>query len=85
MATVRFEGEESELPDVSSVLEACEDLGMSFGCTDGLCGRCRCIVVEGIENLEPPNKEEKKMDLKKVERLACQCVIKSGIVHFSIH
>lgn len=82
MATVRFGGEESELPDDSAVHEVCEDMGAPFGCTDGLFGRCRCMVVEGFEDLEPPSKEEKNMDLKKIKRLACQCVIKSVIVHF---
>ena len=84
MATVRFEGEERELPDGSGILDACEEMGMPFGCTEGLCGTCRSIVVEGFENLEPLNEQEEDMDLEDGERLVCQCVIKSGIVHFSI-
>ncbi|MDK1021405.1 MAG: 2Fe-2S iron-sulfur cluster-binding protein [Candidatus Hydrogenedentes bacterium] len=84
MATIRFEGEERELPDGSAVLEVCEAMGMPFGCTEGLCGTCRCTVVKGFENLEPLNEQEEDMDLEEGERLACQSVIKSGIVHFSI-
>ena len=84
MATIRFEEEERELADGSAILEICEAIGMPFGCTEGNCGTCRCIIVEGAENLEPLNEKETDMDLEKGERLACQCIIKTGIVVFSI-
>lgn len=84
MATIRFEGEEREVADGSRIQEACEDMGMPFGCTDGLCGTCRCTVVSGMENLEPMNEKEEDMDLLKGERLACQLHIKSGEVTFEV-
>jgi ferredoxin len=84
MAKIRFEGEEREVEDGSRIQEACEDMGMPFGCTDGLCGTCRCTVVSGMENLEPMNEKEEDMDLLEGERLACQLFIKSGEVTFEV-
>ncbi len=84
MATIRFEGEERELADGSAVLETCEAMGMPFGCTEGICGTCRCTVIDGAENLEPLNEKETDMDLEEGERLACQCIVKSGVVEFSV-
>ena len=84
MATVRFEGAEREVPDGGKVQLTCEELGMPFGCTEGLCGTCRCTIVEGMENLKPLNERELDMDLEEGERLACQCIIRSGIVEFSV-
>ena len=84
MSKIRFEGDEREIADGSSVQEICEEMGLPFGCTEGLCGTCRSTVVEGMENLEPPNDMEKDMHLAEGERLPCQCVIKAGTVEFSI-
>lgn len=82
MATIRFEGDDAEVEDGSSVGDACEELGMVFGCHDGECGTCRSSVLEGMENLEPRNKAELEKDLDDDERLACQCKIISGLVEF---
>jgi len=84
MATVRFEGDDRPIADGSKVFEACEALGMPFGCTDGVCGTCVCMAVQGAENLAPKNDEEEDMDLKENQRLACQCVINSGLVEFTV-
>ncbi len=84
MATVEFEGEKREVPDGASVQKVCEEMGMPFGCTEGLCGTCRCRVAAGMENLAPLNEREEDMDLEEGERLACQCIVKSGTVAFSI-
>ena len=84
MATVKFEGEEREVADGGSVVEACEDMGLPFGCQDGLCGTCMSTVVEGADNLAPKNDKEEDFDLPDGQRLACQCTIKSGTVEFSI-
>jgi ferredoxin len=84
MATIRFEGEAREIADQTRVFETCEELGMPFGCTEGICGTCRCTVVSGMENLRPLNDKEEDMDLGRDERLACQCVILGGTVEFSI-
>ena len=84
MATIRFEGEEREIADGTGVLKVCEEMGMPFGCTDGLCGTCMCDVVEGMDNLEPLNEKEQDMELEDGERLACQCVVKAGVVVFKV-
>jgi ferredoxin len=84
MAKIVFEGETREVPDGTRVFETCEEMGMPFGCTEGVCGTCRCTVVSGMENLSPKNTKEDDMDLDDGERLACQCTIKSGTVEFSI-
>jgi ferredoxin len=84
MAKIVFEGETREVSDGTRVFETCEEMGMPFGCTEGVCGTCRCTVVSGMENLSPRNAKEDDMDLDDGERLACQCTIKSGTVEFSI-
>lgn len=84
MATVVFEGVERIVPDGSAVQEACEEMGMPFGCTEGLCGTCRCMVVSGFENLGPLTDEEQEMGLEENERLICQCLILKGSVEFTI-
>ena len=84
MAKVIFEGEEREVADGSAVMEACEDLGLPFGCQDGICGTCTSIVTQGADNLEPKNEKEVDFDLPDGQRLACQCKIKAGTVEFSL-
>jgi ferredoxin len=84
MAVIRFEDVEREVPDNSRIQRICEEMGMPFGCTEGLCGTCRCVVVSGMENLEPRNEKEEDMDLEDDERLACQCIIRTGTVEFTI-
>ena len=74
--------EEIDLSDDSPIAEACEEAGVPFACTEGVCGTCVIEVVEGKENLTSPTQEE--MDFLGEgtcgERLACQCRIKSGQV-----
>lgn len=80
MATLKFEhnDEEIELPDGSPIANACEEAGVPFACTEGVCGTCVIEVIEGKENLTPPTQEEKDFlgDGTLDERLACQCKIK---------
>lgn len=84
MAKVIFEGEGREVTDGVKVMEACEDLGLPFGCQDGICGTCMSNVTQGAENLTPKNDKEDDFDLPDGQRLACQCSIKSGTVEFSL-
>lgn len=87
MANLKFShnGEEIELPDNSPIAEACEEAGVPFACTEGVCGTCVIAVVDGQDNLTPPTKEEEDFlgEGCKDERLACQCKIKSGCVKIS--
>lgn len=83
MAKLIFEDnqEEFDLPDGASIVEACEQAGVPFACTEGVCGTCVVEVTEGMENLTEFNQAEADFlgDLDR-ERLACQCCIKSGCV-----
>ena len=84
MAKIIFENLSSkvvEVPDNSSIREACEKEGVPMGCSEGVCGMCVLEILEGGENLYPPNQAEKDFfgDVGS-ERLACQLRIKQGIV-----
>jgi len=83
MAKLFFEDseEEFELPDDSPLLEPCEEAGVPFACTEGVCGTCVVEVTEGMENLSEFNQAEADFLGELVtERLACQCKIKKGFV-----
>lgn len=73
--------EEKELEDGSRIAEACEEAGIPFACTEGICGTCIVEVIEGMDNLSPFTQEEKDFlgDQNK-ERMACQCRIMHGSV-----
>ncbi|HAB98421.1 MAG TPA: ferredoxin [Parachlamydiales bacterium] len=83
MAKLIFEdtNEEFELPDGSGITEACEEAGVPFACTEGVCGTCVIEVTEGMSNLSEFNEAESDFlgELDK-ERLACQCKILGGCV-----
>lgn len=71
-------GQEVDLPDGSSISEACEKAGVPFACGGvGICGSCLVEVVEGMENLSKPTDAEKAFlgDDETDNRLACQCSI----------
>jgi ferredoxin len=84
MAELYFHnGEHHEIEDGSPIEEACEEAGVPFACSGGICGTCIIEVLEGIENLSDPTQAE--LDFigekgVKTERMACQCRIKSGTV-----
>lgn len=74
-------GEEHTLEDGSPLAETCEEGGVPFACTEGICGTCVIEVVEGMENLTPFTQEEQDfLGEQNTERLACQCKIKGGCV-----
>lgn len=73
--------EEVNLPDGSAIKEACEQAGIPFACSEGVCGSCIIEVAEGMENLSPFTQAEKDfLGEMQNERLACQCKIKKGTV-----
>lgn len=83
MAKLIFEdtSEEFELQDGSSIAEACEEAGVPFACTEGVCGTCVIEVTEGMSNLSPFNEAESDfLGEQDKERLACQCKILGGCV-----
>ncbi len=77
--------EEIELDEGAPIAEACEEAGVPFACTEGVCGTCVIEIVEGKENLTPPTQEELDFlgDGTCDERLACQCKIKTNFVKIS--
>ena len=80
MAIIKTEQGKQELPDGSPIKEACDSLGVPFGCRSGFCTTCRVEIVEGAENLEERTEQEATHNLPRNERLACQTKIKSGTV-----
>lgn len=84
MAKIIFETTKEEIPleDGSSLTDCCEEAGVPFACTEGVCGTCVVEVREGMENLTPPTQEEVDFlgEDMGCERLACQCKIKKGNV-----
>lgn len=76
--------EEKEIPDGEEIKEACEEGGVPFACTEGVCGTCVIEVVEGMENLTDFTQEEEDfLGELNTERLACQCKIKGGCVRIT--
>jgi ferredoxin len=83
MAKLFFENiqEEREIPDSAPIQEVCEEAGVPFACTEGVCGTCVIEVTEGMDNLSPFTQEEQDfLGEMGCERLACQCKIRSGKV-----
>jgi ferredoxin len=77
--------EEHHLEDNSPIHEKCEELGVPFACTEGVCGTCVIEVKSGMENLSEYTQEEKDfLGDCGTERLACQCKILKGSVEISI-
>ena len=83
MAKLIFENtqEEVDLADNSPIKDACEQAGIPFACSEGICGSCIIEVTEGMDNLSDFTQSEKDF-LGEIdnERLACQCKIKKGTV-----
>ncbi len=83
MAKLIFDdtNEEIDLPDGSDIAESCEEAGVPFACTEGVCGTCVIEVEKGMENLSDYTEAEEDF-LGEIdnERLACQCKIKKGSV-----
>ena len=83
MSKLSFENtnESIELEDNSNIQEACEEAGVPFACTEGVCGTCVIEVEEGMSNLSSFTQEEEDfLGEQDNERLACQCKINQGLV-----
>ncbi|MCB1181002.1 MAG: (2Fe-2S)-binding protein [Chlamydiia bacterium] len=74
-------GDEVEVADGEPIAEACEEAGVPFACTEGVCGTCVIEIQEGMNNLSEFTQEEEDFlgDMES-ERLACQCKLKKGTV-----
>jgi ferredoxin len=75
--------QEIELPEGASLVEPCEEAGVPFACTEGVCGTCVIRVRrDEMDNLSEPTEAE--LDFFGSiddERLACQCCLMKGTVH----
>ncbi|VVB79425.1 2Fe-2S iron-sulfur cluster binding domain protein [uncultured archaeon] len=69
-----------KLKDGEQIKEACRKLGVPFSCEQGYCGICAIDILEGEDNLNELDENEKSMGLDRKRRLACECKIKSGKV-----
>ena len=79
MGIIKFEGNQEEVENGSSIIDACEKLGVPFGCQSGVCHTCKVHVVHGMENLSEKTTAEKEAeDVTGDERLACQCKMKGN-------
>ena len=81
---VKNDGKTIEVPDGSLLAELDGKCSILFACKAGACGSCKVKVVEGMENLEPPDDVEKQglatFGTADNERLLCVAKIKGGKV-----
>ena len=75
--------EKKELKNGENIRNACEELGVPFQCTDGICGTCMIDIVSGENNLSNLTEQEKDLERDKKHRLACQCRIEKGKVEIN--
>lgn len=83
MAKLIFDhtSEERELPEGAKIAEVCEEAGLPFACTEGICGTCIVEVLDGMEHLSSYTQEERDfLGEESMERMACQCTIQGGCV-----
>ncbi len=84
MATFKTTTEEREIPDGSKLEPFVEELGVPFGCHNGVCGACIVTVLDGMENLGELSEAESEFDLDDDDRMMCQCTIDGGTVEIDV-
>lgn len=74
--------EEHEVADGGEIAPVCEEAGVPFACTEGVCGTCIiCVPVEDQDKLSPYTEAEVDfLGEQGTERLACQCKLLCGTV-----
>ena len=81
MAIIRTKEKSVAIPDGQQIRDACEELGVPFGCRSGICGTCRVDIIDGNDNLSELTWEEIAMgDRNRKQRLACQAKIETGTI-----
>lgn len=79
---VKNDAKTVEVPDGSLLVELDGKCSILFACRVGSCGSCKVKVLEGAENLEPPNDAEQAglsiFATDPAERLLCVCRMKGG-------
>ncbi len=87
MPTITFakNGQTYEVPAGTSFLEFCQANGVEhdFGCTVGSCGTCRLEILEGAENVDAADNEERETVEMCTDvagaRLGCMLVVRGDI------
>ena len=88
MAKVTFlhDKKSIEVPIGTRLMHAVEmaKATLPFGCRQGSCGTCRCLVIEGMENTNPPTAAEQDLfetltSVHPNERLGCQLVVNGDV------
>ena len=79
-------GNTIELTVGEEIAQPCEEAGIPFACTEGICGTCIVEVDESVGKLSTPTQQE--IDFLgehgcKKERMCCQCRIQEGTVKIS--
>lgn len=77
-------GKSMELDDDEWIRDAAEEVGVPFGCEEGICGTCMIDIFEGAENFSELTEPEEDLMRDREHRLACQCKIKKGEVKFKL-
>jgi ferredoxin len=84
---VKNDGVTFEVPDGERLLPYLKEYSnLPFGCENGKCGRCACVILSGSENLNIKTRQEEETLAKigapssKRNRLACQLSANSGTV-----
>ena len=73
------------VPENSNLLRVSlrEKGGIPFKCGGGLCGTCKCLIEEGLENTDSIKPKERRhltpADFEKGYRMACQTFVKGNI------
>lgn len=80
MAKLSIDNIEYDVKDGAQIADICEKHGIPFSCNSGVCGTCQIEILEGAENLDELNQEEKDLAMDRNHRLGCQCKIISGTV-----
>ncbi|MEK6760827.1 MAG: 2Fe-2S iron-sulfur cluster-binding protein [Nanoarchaeota archaeon] len=78
--TYKKTGDSRDVKDGEKIKNAAEEMGVLFGCEDGICGTCMIDVVKGEKNFTDLTQPEKDLERDATHRLACQCRIKKGEV-----
>lgn len=70
----------TKLPDAVELAQAT----LPFGCRLGSCGTCRCLVISGMEHLNPLTDAEKDLfesltHIHPNERLGCQIIVNGDV------
>lgn len=88
MAKVTFLHDKSsiEVPIGTKLMHAVEmaKATLPFGCRQGSCGTCRCLVIEGTENLNALTAAEQDLfetltSVHPNERLGCQIIVNGDV------